>query len=54
VSINLSEEEKKKIEEAVRQGKIVVIVYESDAVKSLDVNPKDKVVVIVRRGVAKG
>jgi hypothetical protein len=50
MSINLSEEERKKIEEAIKQGKIVVVVYESDAIKSFDVNPKDRVMVIIRRG----
>jgi hypothetical protein len=50
VSISLSEEERKKVEEAIKQGKIVVIVYESDAIKAFDVNPKDRVVIIVRKG----
>jgi len=50
VSVSLSEEERKKVEEAIKQGKIVVVVYESDAVKSFDVGPKDRVVVVVRRG----
>jgi hypothetical protein len=49
VSVNLSEEERKRVEEAVRQGKVVVVVYESDAIKSFDVNPKDRVVLIVRK-----
>jgi predicted pyridoxine 5'-phosphate oxidase superfamily flavin-nucleotide-binding protein len=50
VSVGLSEEERKRIEEAIRQGKIVVIVYESDAIKAFDLNPKDRVVIIVRKG----
>ena len=50
MSVSLSEEERKKVEEAIKQGKIVVVVYESDAVKSFDVGPKDRVVVVVRRG----
>jgi hypothetical protein len=29
---------------------VVVIVYESEALKAFDINPKDKVVVIVRKG----
>jgi hypothetical protein len=52
-SINLTDEERKKIEEAIKQGKLVVVVYESDALKAFDVNPKDKVVLIVKRGAAK-
>ena len=47
---NLTDEEKKRIEEAVKQGKVVVVVYESEALKSFDINPKDRVVVIVRKG----
>lgn len=50
MSVGLSEEERKRVEEAVKQGKVVVVVYESDAIKSFDVGPKDRVVVIVRRG----
>jgi hypothetical protein len=50
VSVGLSEEERKRIEEAIMQGKIVVVVYESDAIKAFDVNPKDRVVIIVRKG----
>ena len=50
MSVSLSEEERKKVEEAIKQGKIVVVVYESDTIKSFDVGPKDRVVVIVRKG----
>lgn len=49
-AVNLTDEERKRVEEAVKQGKVVVVVYESEAMKSFDINPKDRVVVIVRRG----
>jgi len=51
--VNLTDEERKKIEEAIKQGKLVVVVYESDALRAFDVNPKDKVVLVVKKGVAK-
>lgn len=51
--VNLTDEERKKIEEAIKQGKLVVVVYESDAIRGFDVNPKDKVVFVVRRGTVK-
>lgn len=44
--INLTDEEKKLVEEAIKQGKIVVITRRSNAKKSI--GPKDKVVVIIK------
>jgi hypothetical protein len=44
--INLTEEEKKKVEEAIKQGKLVFITRRSDA--KFRIEPGDKVVVIIR------
>jgi hypothetical protein len=44
--ISLTDKEKKLVEEAIKQGKIVVITRRSDAKISID--PKDKVVVIIK------
>jgi hypothetical protein len=44
--INLTEEEKKKVEEAIRQGKLVIITRKSDV--KFRIEPSDKVVVVVR------
>jgi len=44
--INLTEEERKKVEEAIKQGKLVIITRRSDV--KFRIEPSDKVVVIVR------
>jgi hypothetical protein len=44
--LNLTEEEKKKVEEAIKQGKLVIITRKSDV--KFKIEPSDRVVVIVR------
>jgi hypothetical protein len=44
--LSLTEEERRKVEEAIRQGKLVFITRRSDA--KFRVEPSDRVVVIVR------
>jgi hypothetical protein len=44
--INLTEEEKKRVEEAIKQGKLILITRKSDV--KFRIEPSDKVVVIVR------
>jgi len=44
--INLTDEERKLVEEAIKQGKIVVITRRSDA--KISIGPKDKVVIIIK------
>ena len=44
--INLTEEERRKIEEAIKQGKLVIITRKSDV--KFRIEPSDRVVVIIR------
>jgi len=44
--IDLTEEEKKKVEEAIKKGKLVFITRKSDV--KFRIEPRDKVEVIVR------
>jgi hypothetical protein len=44
--INLTEEERKKVEEAIKQGKLVIITRKSDV--KFRIEPSDRVVVIIR------
>ena len=44
--INLTEEERKKVEEAIKQGKLVIITRRSDV--KFRIEPSDRVVVIIR------
>jgi hypothetical protein len=44
--VSLTDEERKLVEEAIKQGKIVVITRRSDA--KISIGPKDKVVVIIK------
>jgi hypothetical protein len=46
VVISLTEEERKKVEEAIKKGKLVFITRKSDVKFSIE--PRDKVEVIVR------
>jgi hypothetical protein len=45
-NISLTDDEKRLVEEAIKQGKLVVVTRRSDA--KISIGPKDKVVVIVK------
>jgi hypothetical protein len=44
--LSLTEEERKRVEEAIKQGKLVVITRRSDV--KFRIEPSDRVVVIIR------
>jgi hypothetical protein len=44
--LNLTEEEKRKVEEAIKQGKLVFITRRSDV--KFRIEPSDRVVVLIR------
>jgi hypothetical protein len=44
--INLTEEERRKVEEAIKKGKLVIITRKSDV--KFRIEPSDRVVVIIR------
>jgi len=44
--ISLTDEERRLVEEAIKQGKLVVVTRRSDA--KISIGPKDKIVVIVK------
>jgi hypothetical protein len=45
-AVSLTEDEKRLVEEAIKQGKLVIVTRRSDA--KISITPKDRVVVIVK------
>jgi hypothetical protein len=48
-ALNLTEEERKRVEEAIKKGKIVMITADGDHVRSFRVEPRDRVELIIRK-----
>jgi hypothetical protein len=44
--VSLTDDEKRLVEEAIKQGKLVIVTRRNDA--KISIGPKDKVVVIVK------
>jgi hypothetical protein len=47
--LKLTEEERKRVEEAIRKGKVVMITADGEHVRAFRVEPRDKVELIIRK-----